>query len=222
MLNFKKISKSYKYGSYENIVLKNADISINESQINLIIGKSGVGKSTLLNIMGFLIKPDSGLVEIDDDSFDLGLDKIEKLRISKFSYVFQENNLLPEFTIYENLLLPAIINNMNLSKIKERINELLDYMDLNLLKNTYPNLISHGEKQRISLLRSMLGKQKIILADEPTGNLDEINTKIILDLIVKINKDLNYTFIIASHDLNFINIADIVYKIDNKKIKINE
>ena len=198
------------------------NISIKENDISLIIGKSGVGKSTLLNILGCLMKPDNGFLDIDGVAINLKDDNTENIRIDNFSYVFQDYNLLPEFTIYENLLIPSYINNWNLNQTKSKIADLLDYMNLNHLLNTYPNLISHGEKQRIVILRSLLGKQQIILADEPTGNLDEINTKIILDLIVKINKDLNYTFIIASHDNNFINISNNVYTIINKKLKINE
>ena len=217
MLNFKNITKSYTNGNNKNIVLNSAEIFIQRNSISLIKGMSGVGKSTLLNIMGCLIKPENGELNFNDEKISL-LGDNEKFRLSNFSYVFQNFNLLPEFTVYENLLIPAYINNLDINKIKKKANDLLSYMNVEHLKESYPNLISHGEKQRISILRSLLGTQKIILADEPTGNLDEINTKIILDLIVKINKELNYTFIIVSHDNNFDKIATNTYGIKKKKI----
>lgn len=217
MLNFKNITKSYTNGNNKNIVLNSAEIFIQRNSISLIKGMSGVGKSTLLNIMGCLIKPENGELNFNDKKISL-LGDNEKFRISNFSYVFQNFNLLPEFTVYQNLLIPAYINNLDINNIKKKANDLLSYMNVKHLKESYPNLISHGEKQRISILRSLLGTQKIILADEPTGNLDEINTKIILDLIVKINKELNYTFIIVSHDNNFDKIATNIYGIEKKKI----
>ena len=218
MLNFKNISKTYHRGDNSNIVLKNVDFSVKNGEISLIIGNSGVGKSTLLNIIGCLLEPDSGNLEHDGGKFDLCKDNTEKFRINNFSYVFQDYNLLPEFNVYENLLIPSYINNINIKQTNNKIDSLLDYMNISYLKYAYPDSISHGEKQRISILRALLGNKKIILADEPTGNLDEINTKIILDLIVNINNDLNYTFIIVSHDKNFDDIAHNVYKIKDKRL----
>ena len=217
MLNFENITKSYSNGNNKNIILDSVDISVKHNSISLIKGMSGVGKSTLLNIMGCLIKPDNGKLNFNGKTISL-LDNNEKFRLLNFSYVFQNFNLLPEFTVYENLLIPAYINNLDINRIKKKADDLLDYMNVKHLKESYPNLISHGEKQRISFLRTLLGKQKIILADEPTGNLDEINTKIILDLIVKINVELNYTFIIVSHDSNFDKISSDIYGIEKKKI----
>ena len=217
MLNFENITKSYSNGNNKNIILESVDISVKHKSISLIKGMSGVGKSTLLNIMGCLIKPDNGKLNFNGKTINL-LHNNEKFRLLNFSYVFQNFNLLPEFTVYENLLIPAYINNLDINRIKQKADDLLDYMNVKHLKESYPSLISHGEKQRISFLRTLLGKQKIILADEPTGNLDEINTKIILDLIVKINVELNYTFIIVSHDSNFDKISSDIYGIEKKKI----
>jgi len=223
MLDFKNITKIYKNDLNYNKVLDNINITINNNEISLIRGNSGVGKSTLLNIIGCLLIPNEGKVYCDGLMFDLSKDDITNFRINNFAYVFQDYNLLPEFNVHENLLLPSYINNIDINKTEKKIDTLLDYMNISYLKKSYPSSISHGEKQRVSILRSLLGKQKIILADEPTGNLDEINTKNILDLIANINKDLNYTFIIASHDKNFISIAHNVYNIKNKKInKYNE
>ena len=218
MLNFSKISKSYNTGDLKNMVIEDIDISLKENNISLIMGNSGVGKSTLLNILGCLIKPDAGYLNIDQENINLVCDDTENIRVKNFSYVFQDYNLLPEFTIYENLLIPSYINNLDILNVSSRIDDLLDYMNLMQLKSSFPDSISHGEKQRIAILRSMISGQRFILADEPTGNLDEINTKIILDLIVNINKDFKKTFVIASHDNEFLKIADVVYLIKNGKL----
>ena len=220
---FKNISKKYTNNDRDTDVLKNLDIEFKKEKITLIMGSSGIGKTTLLKIAGCLIKPSSGKLMYENKTYNLLDDNMEKFRTKNFSYVFQNFNLLPEFNVYENLLIPCFINNLDIDNCKNRIDELLSYLNLEYLKFSYPNYISHGEKQRISFIRSIIGEQNYILADEPTGNLDEINTKIILDIIVNINKDFKCSFIIASHDNNFRDIADNIYLIKNGKlIKNNE
>jgi len=223
MLSFKNIKKTYNNDNVKNLVLDNTEININKSEINLIKGNSGVGKSTLLNIIGCLLKPDKGQLVTENNVYDLKKDNLSEYRINSFSYLFQDFNLLPEFNVYENLLLPSYINNLDLNETKLNIEEYMNYVDIKHLKFSYPNALSHGEKQRVAMLRCLLGGKKIILADEPTGNLDEINTKLLLELILNINRKLEYTFVITSHDMNFMEIANNVYTIMNKKIiKNNE
>ena len=217
-MNYKDISKRYNNNNRCVDVLKNVDIDINQGEIILINGSSGIGKSTLLSIIGCLIKPDSGSLKHMRYNFDLTLDDVEKFRINHFSYVFQNYNLLPEFTVYENLLIPALINKLDVSETENKISSLLSYMNIESLKYSYPDNISQGEKQRVALLRALVSGQHYIIADEPTGNLDEINTKIILDLIVNINKDFKKTFIIASHDNEFFKISNKIYLIKNGKL----
>ena len=217
-MKFKEITKSFKNNNKCFKVLDNIDINIKPGQIILINGSSGIGKTTLLNILGCLIKPNNGTLYFENKVFDLNFQNMEKFRLENFSYVFQNFNLLPEFNVYENLLIPALINKLNLNDTKKQIHDILEYMKIADLKYSFPNLLSQGEKQRIAFLRSLIGNQGTILADEPTGNLDEINTKIILDLIVNINKDFKKTFVIASHDNEFLKIADVVYLIKNGKL----
>lgn len=218
MLDFKNINKSYTNITKSNLVLDDASIKINISDINLIIGSSGVGKSTLLNIMGCLIRPEIGTLFCGEKRYDLQRDNMNDFRISSYSYLFQDFNLLPEFNVYDNLLLPSYINKLNLNETKISIEKYMEYIDIKHLKYVFPNTLSHGEKQRVAMLRSLLGGKKIILADEPTGNLDEINTKLLLELIVNINKEFGYTFVITSHDMNFKKIASNIFEIENKKI----
>jgi len=187
------------------------------------MGSSGVGKSTLLNIAGCLIRPDSGIIEFENKKIDLVSANTDKFRVNNFSYVFQNFNLLPEFNVYDNLLIPAYINNLDIKNVRVKMLELLDYMNLRNIQKKFPSQLSSGEIQRIALLRSLLGKQKIIIADEPTGNLDESNTKIILNLIANINRDYKYMFIIASHDKSFLDIAHKSYFLNNANVEtINE
>ena len=218
MLDFNNINKSYTNVTKSNLVLDDASIKINTSNINLIIGTSGVGKSTLLNIMGCLIRPDSGALLYGNKKYNLQKDNMNDFRISSYSYIFQDYNLLPEFNVYDNLLLPSYINKLNINDTKVSIEKYMKYIDIKHLKHVFPNTLSHGEKQRVAMLRSLLGGKKIILADEPTGNLDEIYTKLLLELIVNINKEFGYTFVITSHDMNFEKIASNIFKIENKKI----
>ena len=217
-MKFNNISKSYCNNNRNINILNNINVEFEKGKITLIMGSSGIGKTTLLNITGCLLKPDTGFLKQDNISYNLTKDNMDNFRIKNFGYVFQNFNLLPEFNIYENLLMPCYINHLNIVESKRRINELLNYMKLEYLKFSYPNYISHGEKQRVAFIRSLIGRQNYIFADEPTGNLDEINTKIILDLIVNINQDFNCSFIIASHDKEFINIANNIYLIKNGKI----
>ena len=219
MLTLKRIYKSYN----DSEVLSNIDIHFRNEEITLIMGSSGVGKSTLLNIAGCLIRPDSGIIEFENKKIDLVSTNTDKFRVNNFSYVFQNFNLLPEFNVYDNLLIPAYINNLDIKNVRVKMLELLDYMNLRNIQKKFPSQLSSGEIQRIALLRSLLGKQKIIIADEPTGNLDESNTKIILNLIANINRDYKYMFIIASHDKSFLDIAHKSYFLNNANVEtINE
>ena len=219
MLTLKRIYKSYN----DSEVLSNIDIHFRNEEITLIMGSSGVGKSTLLNIAGCLIRPDSGIIEFENKKIDLVSSNTDKFRVNNFSYVFQNFNLLPEFNVYDNLLIPAYINNLDIKNVRVKMLELLDYMNLSNIHKKFPSQLSSGEIQRIALLRSLLGKQKIIIADEPTGNLDESNTKIILNLIANINRDYKYMFIIASHDKSFLDIAHKSYFLNNANVEtINE
>ena len=218
MLSFKEIEKSYINNDIKNLVLDNAEIDISKSEINLITGNSGVGKSTLLNIIGCLLRPDKGQLITGENEYNLKKDNLSNYRLNSFSYLFQDFNLLPEFNVYENLLLPSYINKLDLNETKLHIEEYMSYIDIKHLKYSYPESLSHGEKQRVAMLRCLLGGKKIILADEPTGNLDEINTKLLLELILNINRKLEYTFVITSHDMSFKKIANNIFMINNKKI----
>ena len=212
MLKLENIYKSYCVNNEANIVLKNINLIVGNNTITTIYGHSGVGKSTLLGIIGGILAPDSGNVIINNNCiFDK--EYLQNIRKKSIGFLFQKNNLFPEFTNLENLILPQIINNKNIIQAKERGFNLLSMLKLENLNNKYPYQISNGEKQRISLLKSIVNKPKMVLADEPTAHLDENNCKQIKDLIVKVSNEEKISFIIATHDNRFKKISDNVYKL---------
>jgi len=216
----KNIKKQYVNSTDRINVLDNISLSINSGDITTIIGHSGVGKSTLLGIMSGVLYPDTGTVSINDQLLSPSNSALIRKKI--ISVLFQKDNLLPEFNIKDNLLLPLIISDIDYSTAINRVDEILELLNMEKFKYRYPYQISRGEYQRISLLRCMSNNPKVIIADEPTANLDENNCEQLLNLIVKLNRDLGVTFIIATHDNRFIDISARAYKLFNGDLIINE
>ena len=198
-------------------VLSNVYLNIHKSDIVTIFGHSGVGKSTLLSIISGMILPDSGEIQIIDKLMNSS--NCANIRKESIGILFQKNNLLSEFTVKDNLLMPLIINNFSYNAAIKRVYYLLDLLNLTKLENRLPSTLSRGEYQRISLLRSIANEPEIIIADEPTANLDEKNCKQLLDLIVKLNRELNITFLIASHDKRFKDVSNKTYTLFNGSLK---
>ena len=206
ILQADNISKIYYKSEEEISVLKNLSITVNKGEILVLMGPSGSGKSTLFNILGTLDTDFTGSLIIDNtvitDTIDLA-----SIRRNKLGFVFQFHHLLPEFTIYENLLIPTIISENN-NDIREEIIELLKLIGLEKRKDHYPNEVSGGERQRTAVMRALINKPLIVLADEPTGNLDSENSQLLLKLMVDLKKNYEQSFIIATHDQSVLNIAD--------------
>jgi len=160
-----------------------------------------------------MLIPDSGEIRINDIAMNSSNNV--KIRKKYIGILFQKNNLLPEFSVADNLLLPLVINNYKNNKRNDRVDYLLELLNLTNLKYRLPNTLSRGEYQRISLLRSISNNPEIVIADEPTANLDENNCKQLLDLIVKLNRELNITFLIASHDERFRDVSTATYMLFN-------
>ena len=212
-----KISKTY-YKTEENIsVLNNVSIRVKKGEILVLMGPSGSGKSTLLNILGTLDTDFTGKITIDDILVTNSID-LAAIRREKLGFVFQFHHLLPEFTIYENLLIPKMISDNNNDSRKE-ISEMLKLIGLNKRKNHYPNEVSGGERQRIAVMRALVNKPSIIIADEPTGNLDRENSQVLLKLMVDLKTKYNQTFIIATHDQSILDISDRVLYLKDGTIK---
>ena len=220
ILELKNINKTYKGTSETLHILKDLDLVINEGEFVSIIGKSGSGKSTLLNVIGLLDSIDEGEIYIHGEKVDRNNhQKIDLLKNRDIGFVFQFHYLLPEFTALENVMLPALLNNFNDKKnIEEKAKKILDSVGLKERYNHKPNQLSGGEKQRVAIARALINDPKIILADEPTGNLDEETSNEIHNLFRKINRENNQTIIVVTHSRELANITDKRYSVKNGKL----
>ena len=212
ILEAKGLVKSFVNGNNKLKVLDGIDINLEEGKIVTIMGKSGSGKSTLLNILSTLDGADEGMISIKGNDINYYTDNdISYMRNSYIGFVFQFHHLLPDFTVLENILMPDWINKTN-SK-KGRALELLDLLELIMIKDKYPLELSGGERQRVAVLRALINNPKILFADEPTGNLDEKNALILVDLFRQINRDYNVTILLTTHNPDVAAIGDIRYEL---------
>lgn len=190
------------YFSYnETPVLKGINLDVEKGEIISIVGASGAGKTTLLHILGTLEKPQKGDYLINNKSInDLDTNKLAKFRNLEVGFIFQFHNLLVEFTSFENICLPGYISNRKRKDVEERALELLNILGISDKKDEKPNELSGGEQQRVAIARALINSPSIILADEPSGNLDSKNAEKLHELFIKLNKELNQTFIIVTHN----------------------
>lgn len=214
IIELENINKIYGK-SIKTQVLYDVNLSFEEGSFNSIIGSSGSGKTTLLNIMGTLDKPTSGQVYIDNKRIN-GMSRaaLASLRNRKIGFIFQFHYLLPEFNAIENVLMPYTIKRFFYGKkIREKGEELLDLVGLSEFKNKKVCDLSGGQQQRVAIARALMNEPKIILADEPTGNLDSKSAKAVYDVFREINKRFKTTFIIITHDDRIAKEADRIIKI---------
>ena len=188
--------------SYEQLqVLKGVSLEITKGDLVCIVGPSGAGKSTLLHIIGTLDKADSGTVTINNQQISsLKDNELSDFRNQYLGFVFQFHHLLPEFTAIENVSIPAFIAKKNEAETKKRAKELLDFLGLKDRLNHRPNELSGGEQQRVSVARALMNQPLVILADEPTGNLDTERSEELHQLFFDLKKEFNQTFIIVTHN----------------------
>ncbi len=215
MLTAKNISKNFG----EIKVLDKVNLDVEKGSIVSIYGSSGAGKSTLLYILSTLDMPDTGEIFIDDLSIsDLKGDKLSDFRNDKIGFIFQFHNLLDEFNVLENVCLPGYVSSSNNRETENKAKELLNELGLSSRLTHKPNQLSGGEQQRVAIARSLINNPEIIFADEPTGNLDMKNSKNFIELIQKLNKKMNQTFVIVTHNKDFIKISDKSYTIQKGKL----
>ena len=217
IVDIKKLTKTFSDGSKKLHVLKDIDLQIDKGSIITIKGPSGSGKSTLLSIIGTLDNADSGELLINGMSIDDNTN-IDKLRNKSIGFVFQFHNLISELTLEENVSLPKMIVKEQLGK-KELI-ELFEYFDLKDRMNSFPNDLSGGEKQRVAVMRAIINNPSIIIADEPTGNLDKENAFKIMSLFQKLNTEKKLTIIIATHDEDVFNIGHKKYQLVDGSLEL--
>ena len=198
------------YKSFGNVeVLKGVDISINRSEITCIVGASGAGKSTLLQIIGTLDKADKGNVIIDNqDITSLNSKQLAAFRNKNIGFIFQFHHLLPEFTALENICIPAYIAGTSTKDAENKAMELLDYLNLTNRKDHKPSMLSGGEQQRIAVARALINNPSIVLADEPSGNLDSKSAEELHELFFNLRDKLGQTFVIVTHNPQLAEMAD--------------
>lgn len=220
VLELKNIEKTYG-DKIKTKVLHNINLKINKGEFVAIIGQSGSGKSTMLNLMGTLDSPSSGEIYINNQrTDDLSKNKLADVRNKDLGFIFQFHYLLPEFTVLENVLMPYLISGKKVNKeIKARANELLDIVGLSKVKNNLATDLSGGQQQRAAIARALINNPKIILADEPTGNLDSNTTNEVYNLLRDINEKYDTTFIIITHDNKIAQKADRVIEVSDGKIQ---
>ena len=217
ILEAQNISKIYHKAGGAIPVLNNLHIAVERGEILVLMGPSGSGKSTLLNILGTLDSDFSGSLIIDELYLSNTVD-ITSIRRQKLGFIFQFHHLLPEFTILENLLIPQMITENYSNVPQNSAKEMLKLIGLEERASHYPNEISGGERQRVAVVRAMINTPSVILADEPTGNLDRDNSQKMLKLMVKLKVKYKQTFIIATHDQSILDIADRVLYLKDGKI----
>jgi putative ABC transport system ATP-binding protein len=220
MLVVKNLTKKFTSASGEVTALDNVSLSVETGEFASIIGKSGSGKSTLLSMLGALDIPTSGSIEVDDvDIAKLSASKQTAYRAKKIGFVFQYYNLVPNLTAIENVMLALEFGGMPAKKRKARAAQLLDDVGIEPEEQLRkPSRLSGGQQQRVSIARALANKPAIILADEPTGNLDSETGKKIFDLLHKLSRSQNTTIIVVTHDMDIAGKTDRIFKLKDGKI----
>jgi len=210
ILSVKNLKKTFKDGDRTLEVLKGISFDLNKGEILTIKGPSGSGKSTLLSLLGTLDEPDSGEIIINSNNLN-DIEDYDLIRNTHIGFIFQFHNLIAELNIFENVTIPTLIagNEVDTAYVED----LFNYFDLSDRKKSFPLDLSGGEKQRVSAMRAIINKPSIIIADEPTVNLDEDNAIKMIDLFQKLNDDFNLTFVITTHD-------DKVFSIGKRKMNL--
>lgn len=213
------LHKSYYDGETELPVLQGIDLEIYMSELLAIVGASGVGKSTLLHIIGTLDRPTVGSVLYDErDIFTLPDTDLALFRNKEIGFVFQFHHLLPEFTALENVAMGALITTRNNKLVYEEAEALLDYVGLSERLSHYPSQLSGGERQRVAIARALINQPKVVLADEPTGNLDRRSSESVLELLWDLNSKSGQTFVIVTHNQDLSQRVDRVVQLVDGKV----
>lgn len=208
------------YKNYGDLsILKGIDLQVSRAEIACIVGSSGAGKTTLLQILGTLDSADKGEIFINGQNvMQLSGEALAAFRNKHLGFIFQFHQLLPEFTALENVLIPAMIGKKSMSESTQRAKELLDFLGLDARLEHKPSQLSGGEQQRVAVARALMNKPDIILADEPSGNLDSVNAKELHDLFFRLKKEMNQTFVIVTHNRELAAMADKRFEMKDGQI----
>ena len=217
VLKIENLKKTYHDGN-DLTVLDNLNLTVEQNEFIGIVGTSGCGKSTLLHIIGGVDKADSGKIFLDDNeisSYDYK--KMASYRRKQVSIIYQFYNLLPVLNVVDNIILPLKLDNRKVDQ--QYLDELLQLLQLNDKKDAYPSELSGGQQQRVAIARSLITRPKLLLADEPTGNLDSENSKIVVDYLKKIHHQNDITIIMVTHDLELAKNCDRIYVLEQGKLR---
>jgi putative ABC transport system ATP-binding protein len=222
MLQVTKLRKEFSQGGYTVVAVKDVSFTVETGEFASIIGRSGSGKSTLLGLLGALDSPTSGSIEIDGrDIAKLRDHKLIEYRRSAIGFVFQNYNLVPNLTAIENVMLPLEYNGVSKDKRMKRAVKLLNQVGITSDKQKRkPGKLSGGEQQRVSIARALANQPKLILADEPTGNLDSENGRLIFDLLHDLSKSENTTIVVVTHDLEIAGQTDKTFHLQDGQLQI--
>lgn len=200
-------------------VLDNTSIAIEKGSLVTVVGASGCGKSTLLHILGGLDKPDSGTVLWENESiYEMSKEALATFRNKKLGFVFQFHHLLPEFTALENIMMPALIHGETEQNANDRAMELLEEFGIPGRAEHRPTQLSGGEQQRVAMARALMNNPDLILADEPTGNLDEENTEILLKLLFDLRENEDLSILLITHEKDIAQRSDVIYELSKGKL----
>ena len=214
ILQAKNIDKSFSNGKTKLTVLKDFSLDVDVGQIITIMGQSGSGKTTALNILGTLDQADAGELSINGKQVhDMNETELSTIRNRDIGFVFQFHHLLPEFSAIENILMPTWINGAD--DRRDRALDLIEKMGLSERKDHFPSQLSGGERSRVAVARALMNKPKLVLADEPTGNLDEKNANKLIDLLGKINKDFHQAIVLTTHNPKIARIGHKQFLLEN-------
>ena len=214
ILQAKNIDKSFSNGKTKLSVLKDFSLDVDVGQIITIMGQSGSGKTTALNILGTLDQADAGELSINGKQVhDMNETELSTIRNREIGFVFQFHHLLPEFSAIENILMPTWIKGAD--DRKDSALDLIEKMGLSERKDYFPSQLSGGERSRVAVARALMNKPKLVLADEPTGNLDEKNANKLIDLLVKINKDFHQAIVLTTHNPKIARIGHKQFFLEN-------
>lgn len=222
VLEVRNVDKIFGQGETAVYALKNVSFSVKKGEFILVVGSSGSGKSTLLNMIGLLDRPTNGHVFIDGvDTSNLNDNQISSFRNSKLGFIFQFSNLLADLTVLENIILPRQIQGTDANAVDEA-KSLIKTVGLESQMNKYSNKVSGGQAQRVAICRSLINKPTIVLADEPTGNLDSVSAQTTVQLMKSLNRKLGHTFIIVTHDRPQFGDVDKIISIKDGRIDDDE
>lgn len=219
LIEIRNLTKRFHKGGETITPLDDVSLSINKGEFVSLMGASGTGKSTLLNMIASIDRPDSGQIIVDGTEItQLSRTRLAHWRAANLGYIFQSHNLVPVLSAYENVELPLLLLSMSRAERRRRVNVALEAVDLTDRANHYPRQLSGGQEQRVGIARAIVAHPTVVVADEPTGDLDPETSDQILDLLVRLNQQLDVTLLMVTHDLEAAAIADRELRLDRGHI----